>query len=475
MPMEMRLLEELAGQADLPEAIRENTVILHINHCMENSFEFSRILGKLFSKVVFTGIPYNDCRVPEDPFFIGHGAVETEPNHYCLYRGSDETSRFEGEFTDCVRSLIRQAFITDVLPVVSGGGRVLIIEDGGIHHEVVYKLMEEYPFLQDRILGSVEQTTSGTIRGQMHAGGTMPRLCPYPQLSVARSSVKMNVESVYIADRVIEELALCLYHMNTFLEFHRVLLIGYGIIGRKIAQKLQSRYTDILVIDLEPEILEVARGDGCTVCREITQNDFPVDTIIIGNTGRPSFTEEMLTAFLDSEAERLYLVSSSSQEEEFLIFLSMLRGKRPFPERVALTGHCPLDGADEYRIEYKRTDGQTVTKDICLIAKGRPVNFFRPGVISLTNCVIDLVFSEMLYLTLWLCRHPDAEKRLYLLGMDEVFSGEEIEESLFRNWLSTYHLSEEAGLRAFSDVHPAVDLLRRGVLMGNGSGKKSSP
>ena len=34
------------------------------------------------------------------------------------------------------------------------------------------------------------------------------------------------------------------------------------------------------------------------------------------------------------------------------------------------------------------------------------------------------------------------------------------EKELFKKWLSIYHLSEQAGMAAFSNRHPAADLLR---------------
>ena len=66
----------------------------------------------------------------------------------------------------------------------------------------------------------------------------------------------------------------------------------------------------------------------------------------------------------------------------------------------------------------------------------------------------------MFSLGLWLCHHPDLEKKLHLLGKDPAFSGEIKEKELFEKWLSIYHLSVPAGMAAFSDRHPAADLLR---------------
>lgn len=457
MSIEMRLLEDLAGQADLCDEALRNTIVLHINHCMDNSFEFSRILGSLFRTVIFVGAPYNENIPPEDPSFIGYSAVESEEGTYTIYRNCRKDETFQGYFSDCVHKLIRIAFEKDILPSLLNGNRLLIFEDGGYHYDVVRELVEDYPQIRNKILGVVEQTTSGTVKGRR--SGTKEAYS-YPQLSVARSAVKMNIESIFIAERVIEELALYLYSINTFLDFHHILLIGYGVIGRKIAETLAVRNVDIQVYDTEPAIREVACEDGYKAPEIITPETFSSDTIVIGNTGCASFSEEMLSAFFEGDAEKIYLVSSSSQEEEFIIFLSMLRGDRSFPEGIVLREQTSFEGTDVYQFLFTDTDGKQKKKEIYLIAKGRPVNFFRQDVISLTNCVIDLVFSEMFYLGIWLCNHPDMEKKLHLLGKDSAFSGETHEKELFKKWLSIYHLSEQAGMAAFSNRHPAADLLR---------------
>ncbi len=457
MKMVMRLLQETAKQADLPEEDRERTVILHINHCMDNSYEFNRVLGSLFRKVVFIGIPYNHLRPPADPAFLSYSAEEEEPQRYLLYRGSERAGVYQGELSGCVREMIRIALEEEVLPLFEEDCRLLILEDGGYHYEVVRELKEKHPELPGRILGTVEQTNYGTARG-FQTGETEGYA--YPLMSVSRSKIKMNVESVFIAQRVVEELSLYLYSLNTFLEFHRVLLVGYGVIGRRIAQILKQRFTEFTVYDIAPSIQRAAREEGCHVCEEIRPALFDKDTILISITGNRSFSEEMLISFLEGSAERLYLVSASSQEVEFSGLLSMLRKQRPFPDGVELTDHQVCGGVDWYTFCYTGPDGQENVKQIYLVAKGRPVNFYRQDVISLTDCMIDLVFSEILLMAFWICGHPDAEKKLYLFGKDGGPFADEREEEILGRWFRLYGLSKEAGMRAFQDRHPMEEQLR---------------
>ena len=453
----MCFLEEMAQQAALPQSIREQTIILHINHCVENSYSFNRVLGSLFRKVIFIGIPYNQHRPPEDPAFLSYSAAEEEARRYLLYRGSERAGGYQGDLRGCVREMIRAAMEKEVIPLLEEDCRLLILEDGGYHYEVVRELTQTYPLLQGRVLGVVEQTNYGTARG-FQIGETEGYA--YPLMSVSRSEIKMNVESVFIAQRVVEELSLYLYSLNTFLDFHRVLLVGYGVVGRRVAQILKQRFTEFTVYDTAPWIRHAALEEGFHVCEEIRPALFDKDTILIAITGNVSFSEEMLTAFLEGSAEQLYLISGSSQEVEFSGLLSMLRKERPFPAGLELTGHQVCDGADRYTFRYTGTDGEETEKEICLIAKGRPVNFYRQEVISLTDCMIDIVFSEILLMAFWLCEHPDTEKKLYLFGKDGEPFDDKREEEMLRKWLGLYGLSEEAGMRAFQDSHPMEEQLR---------------
>ena len=438
-----------------------DVVVLHINHCMENSFEFSRILGKVFKKVVFIGAPYNDRKVPVEDGFVGFYA-QTEAEERALYRGAEKVSSVKGSFIEVVRALIEQAVKLDIYPALEAGSKLLIIEDGGYHYQAFRDLFDKYPLLKSETLGAVEQTTSGTVRGY-HLG--KEKDYAYPHLSVARSDIKMNVESRFIAERVIEELSYFLYGINTFLDFHKVLLIGYGVIGRRIAQVLTERPVKLMVCEKNPYIFGLAAGEGLKAYENTEPECFDADTIVLGNTGCASFDEKMLVDFMQGKAHKLYLASSSSQDEEFWIFLSMLRGDIPFPEGISLKDHFEYVGVDEYVFEYDYK-GDKREKKIYLIVKGLPVNFFRPDVISLTNCMIDLIFTEILMLGKWLCENRDAKKKLYLLGVNEDISTYCSEKDLFRDWLEVYGFSYEDDMARLMDAHPMSNKLRAYMLEG---------
>ena len=449
-----KMIKELFGSTGKIEDI----VILHINHCMENSFEFSRVLSVAFQTVIFVGAPYNNLMPPVNDLFISYASIESRDKDISyFYRNGVKCNAFSGEFIDTMHMLIRQAVVTDILPLLEKGQKLLVIEDGGYHYQLFRELEEEYPILKQNMLGAVEQTTSGTVRGHKLAKDME---FWYPHMSVARSDIKMNIESRFIAERVVEELSRFLYGINAFLEFHEVFLVGYGVIGRAIAQLLKGRALDLCVYDINPTVMDVATRDGLVTVSSKDYGGFPTNTILLGNTGVPSVDAHMISCFFAGKGKKLYLASSSSQDTEFKVFLDMTKGKLPFPDNAKLKAIYTSTGVDEYVFTCKDSEGFLVEKSIYLIAKGRPVNFFRTNVISLTNCMIDLIFAEMLLLTSWLCDHPEAEKGLYMLGAEAALEEKFTEAKLLDEWLTLYHFSLEDGRKLLSDSHPAQQILR---------------
>lgn len=447
----MKLSEYIAREMEKEKELKEKIVVLHINHCMENSFEFSEIMCRLFYKVIFIGVPYNDKVVPDGYSFCSYYGIQ-QNGRYALFEQGQNFDCQESDFIQAVEKMIERALEKDVIPLLERGMRLLIIEDGGYHYGLLRRMAGTYPVLKDHVVGSVEQTTSGTMRGYKVA---KEQNFWYPQTSVARSDIKMNIESRFIAHRVVEELSLFLYSVNAFLDFHNILLLGYGVVGRRIAQDLRGRCLSMTAYDKCPQILQAAQAEGIHTIRQIDRSCFGRNTVLIGNTGCQAFTKEMLTEFFLGEARNLYLASSSSQDKEFCVYLDMLRGEKDFPEGAVLVSCQENDYVNEARFDFCG-----VKKNIYLMAKGLPVNFYRRDVISLTNSIIDLVFAEMLSIGKELCLHKDMEKRLYLYG-EEEFLQTFSEEKLLKLWFSEYCYSEEEDIKVLMDKHPETEFLRR--------------
>ncbi len=234
----MPVLEGLAARAkETSGASLKDIVVLHVNHCMDYSFYFSEILNDLFARAVFVGVPYNDMAVEDGWSFIPYYGRKLK-NTFELCRGQECFYSGNGAFVKMVQRLIETALEKDLLPYLREGKRLLIIEDGGYHYPALRRFQEKYPEFRDSVCGSVEQTASGTVRCRKFGqeNGFF-----YPCGSISRSDIKMHIESRFIGHRVVEELAYFLYTANAFLDFHHVLLLGYGIVGRQVARDLQSR------------------------------------------------------------------------------------------------------------------------------------------------------------------------------------------------------------------------------------------
>lgn len=181
-------------------------------------------------------------------------------------------------------------------------------------------------------------------------------------------------------------------------------------------------------------MLEVAENDGLRTYSHPSPEMFCEDTVVIGCVGRPSFGEELFRAFLDGQGKNLYLASGSSRDVEFAYFLQYLEGKAAELPSLVLERQETAKWYNCYRFRYGG-----VEKNVYLMAEGKPVNFYRQGVISLTYRVIDLVFTEMLQMALYLCRNRNLPPQLYMLGEDNPITRAVSERELLDLWFKENH------------------------------------
>ena len=133
----------------------------------------------------------------------------------------------------------------------------------------------------------------------------------------------------------------------------------------------------------------------------------------------------------------------------------MVRGKTEFPKDAVLISREEGEYIEEFCFLYHGRE-----KQVYLVAKGLPVNFYRRDVISLTNSMIDLIFAQILSIGMELCLRRDVQKRLYLYGEDTEWMQSFSEEELLRLWFSEYGYAEEKDMQALMDEHPETKLLR---------------
>jgi S-adenosylhomocysteine hydrolase len=456
-PEQMPLLYDMISSWDLKKL--SNIVVIHINHYLNDILELNNVFASICEKLVYIVVPYSMGTkiLPSTSYPTYYHEIEN--NEYVIKKDGS-TITVTTDFYAAMYESIKLAFKKDVIPLINKSNKIIIIEDGGFHYSVVDELINTYPVLRTAIIGSIEQTTSGVKRYKDLINSIN---VPYPVLSVARSKIKMRLESHFIARRVIDELNYLLYTANNFLSFHSVLIIGYGIIGRNISCALSALKCDVAVYDIDETILLLAKNDGLNVIKNVQNIKFTDNLIIIGATGESAFTSLMFFSFVKGSAKKIYLASASSKRIEFQSIVNFFEAgdKDEMYKQV-------IDEMENIRIEQKEYgiiysfQYKNIEKKIILIANGYPVNFYRKNIISLTESVIELIYCEIFLLIKHLLKEslkPD----LYLLGASALRLLDVEEERLVRSWFNLLALqfdeTDEAIWNRF-DVHPYEDVLR---------------
>ena len=107
MPVLDKVLESAAQSAGFNG---QEIVVLHVNHCMDNSFYFSEALKKVFYDVVFIGVPYNDREV-EKGYSFRYYYGKNKKGVYELYRGNSLFETARCGFVEAVELLLEQVMV----------------------------------------------------------------------------------------------------------------------------------------------------------------------------------------------------------------------------------------------------------------------------------------------------------------------------------------------------------------------------
>lgn len=456
-PKNLRMLYEYVSKWKL-DRLRDY-VIIHINHYLNDVIELNNIISSVFSKLVYVIVPYSlQTKIKLNSRYVSY-YHEIKNSKYVIKKDNSEICT-EGDFYSAILESIKKAFENDIVPLVKRGKKVIIVEDGGFHYSVISDIIRNYPILEKSIIGAIEQTTSG-VKRYLNCKNTIS----YPVLSVARSKIKMRLESHFIARRVIDELNYLLYMANNFLSFHNIIIIGYGIIGRNIKLALSSMHCNITVFDIDDRICSVAKKDGLKAVSDEKEIDFVDNHIIIGATGEKAFTYQMFLKFTVGDAKKIYLASASSKRTEFQSIISFFElgyedeEYRNIIDRITNIHISQEDYGIIYNFSYQGMD-----KTIVLLANGYPVNFYRKNIISLTDSIIDLIYCEMFMLLHHLLNFSiELKSKLYLLGEDELNELNVEEERLVKSWFDLLSLTTndlELDKWMNMDIHPLEDILR---------------
>lgn len=243
----------------------------------------------------------------------------------------------------------------------AAGLRPVLIDDGGYLLPV---LLDEYPDLVGRLLGLVEQTTSG-IAKLARFGPTLP----VPVFSVAESRLKATIESYGVADAAVRNLLTLLPQQKW--EGKPAVVLGYGRIGEQVARVLRDRRMRVAVHDSEMVRLVAAHEAGFTTGRSVRRllaTHQPV--LVVGATGSTSLRGD----HLDGLRGDCFLASVTSRARELAL-----------DEIADDATVLPVTAG----LRYHRPGGATVTA----LADGYPLNFHHAE--SLPNSYADVVMAAL--------------------------------------------------------------------------------
>jgi adenosylhomocysteinase len=242
------------------------------------------------------------------------------------------------------------------------GRRGLLVDDGGYTLPV---LIEQRPDLLPQFCGLVEQTISGITK--LAAYGQLPM----PVFSVAQSRLKSTIEPFGVADAAVRNVLRLL--PNEKFEGRPALVLGYGRIGRQLAEILRTRRMRVAVYDHAIAPLVAAHEQGFVTARtlpDLLQSHQPM--LIVGATGSTSLLGEH-AAYVGADC---YAVSTTSRQHEFAV--QDLTNLAVTVRDLGTTG-----------TELKLPSGSRLT----LIGDGFPVNFHHAE--SMPNRYSDLIMAAM--------------------------------------------------------------------------------
>lgn len=240
--------------------------------------------------------------------------------------------------------------------------RLLIHEVGGI----AIKALHEPEFIGgDVVVGVLEITKQGVWVAEQLSE------LKVPQINVAQTRLK-EIEGKQVGEAVVAALDGILRDLGYSTVGRDALVMGYGWVGKGVAQSLRNRGLGVSVKDLDMVSVVEATVDGHHPCYSDTISRAPA--IIVGATGKRSIDHNILAQLPD----RCFLVSGSSKDHE--IDLAYLEHETA--ESVQLHKHvrqCTLhDGRRLY-----------------LVNDGYPVNFTGA---SVPDEIVEFLFAELIML-----------------------------------------------------------------------------
>ena len=282
----------------------------------------------------------------------------------CAWRGMNEK-----EYFDCIRWVAKQE------PNV-------VIDDGGDLHATLHK---EFPEIAEKVWGGTEETTTGVIRLRaMEKQGVLK----YPAIAVNDARTKMMFDNRYGTGQ--SALDGIMRATNILFAGKKVVVAGYGWVGRGIAIRARGLGARVIVTEVDPIRALEAVMDGFDVMP--MKEAAKIGDIFITATGNKKVIRKEHFEVMKDGA---ILANAGHFNVEIWI---------PDLEQLAISKRTIRN----YVTEYKLRDG----RKIYLLAEGRLVNLVAAE--GHPSEVMDMSFANQALAVEYIVKNRDKlEKKVY--------------------------------------------------------------
>jgi S-adenosylhomocysteine hydrolase len=278
---------------------------------------------------------------------------------------------------------IRRKILEDAINICDKNRyqKIIIIEDGGYFVPLLHK---EFSNKIQHCLGAVEQTTRG-LRNDQKIGKTNLKI---PIINVARSRLKSDIEAPEVAETLSSNVKnICASNKINFHPKHtKILVLGYGHIGRFLVEKLASKGFNVTIYDKKKQRRDEARNDHkikeykINVLESLERGELSDFKFIIGITGYTSIKELNFLKF----RHNVILASGSSERYE-IDFESLEQLVKPPKEKNVKRGDI------KFLTNYHLRNGNIVR----ILCDGEPINFPLSG--GIPPITIEPVLMQLLW------------------------------------------------------------------------------
>jgi len=375
---------------------------------------FLRDLIPFFETLVKLGVDPQKCYLICKPYPY---AYKSQVEGYLKRRGCNVNiaSSFN-EMPKIIRLVLGQL----QQRLVSEKRSFIVIEDGGYIVPILHLEFDELiPFCK----GAVEQTTKGIRRDKEIRKKRVPIRVPI--LNVAECEFKKKYEPRFVGDAVVMNIRNMLPDKN--FEGQYALVIGFGTIGSKIAERLSAilRMKSYVVDPRPGALLEASGLQYIAKAQQDPQGLIEESILVIGATGRKYAIGKREISLLKHNA---ILVSASSDRDEIDVKeLELLAGDKGNMQEV-------FSMRDEQKIGTRYTLARLNSRSVLLLADGYPVNFY--GSESVPNESFDPILTMLFISALELVTRQRIRPGIHTKIVNDLVTREGVEKEVLRIYRS---------------------------------------